>query len=926
MSFFTHSSVVIQGGTFYSTAGNVNIQNDHKLVIEAPAINPEQLWQGGTPSAAGPQNVPELCPRVVSWSTGQGVGTPAKAGMVSVDEIATGIQALEVSQPSSSEQHPYLVQKQASLPSPTPAHDSNAYPPPNGVRDDYPLAHPEPTMTIRDGTFIGGNVINTVSHVETGINILHRASVPDAFHDPPDGHAMPRCHPETRVEMQQKLLKWCGDLQWSGPPMKTQPNLLWLHGPAGAGKSAIMATLSHYLENDGRLGGAFFFKRGHAARGNARGLFSTIALQLAVNSPQLKPGISGTVAENPTLVNRSLSIQLQELILKPCMGMHDTPWTIIIDGLDECEGQSVQQNILRLILHSTSQRTPFRFIIASRPEAHICEVLHKPLYHGLYRAFDVESCFEDVRRYLVAEFGRILREHSTMARISRPWPSKEVIDYLVHKSSGYFIYATTVIKFVDDKDFRPAQQLAALVDGTWTSFNSPFGALDELYNQILSTVPKHHQLVSILRVIDTIPRHYTLAEIDIVLHLEPGDTRLCLRRLHAVIAFTEEYGDECGDVHPYFFHASFSDFLGDPSRAGDFFIGDSPGVMVATSLLTDLGYKYDDPVRNSYPLTGFMFRLPQTLKYLLPQLEPSQELVHLLSAVNYDFISDDDFGILAWLKEAQILSEDLILSWEDHDFIKTFANTWSRDDRVAAWHRVSRRVMEHAVQCPLLLQLCCGMLWISTPIRTLVILRHLLNISWGEIHATVYPLQSILYSSDLGPDMREFAKLVINEWMISHPHWRANICSELAKGCIRVGNMIATGRLPSELLLFRIPWGLLIRGSPACPKLLCSVQQFVPPMLPSGQDRDQSWHTLYAEQCHNIIMWLEAFPERPVEEIGRWGSLFIESRRRASNLSETSLTCIDLHLEDPESYEARWQKWDEDYPECTESLGSTIFL
>ncbi|KAJ7855877.1 hypothetical protein B0H14DRAFT_3448701 [Mycena olivaceomarginata] len=39
--------------------------------------------------------------------------------------------------------------------------------------------------------------------------------------------------------------------------------ICWLHGPAGAEKSTIMQTLCQQLQDAGRLGGAFFFKRGH---------------------------------------------------------------------------------------------------------------------------------------------------------------------------------------------------------------------------------------------------------------------------------------------------------------------------------------------------------------------------------------------------------------------------------------------------------------------------------------------------------------------------------------------------------------------------------------------------------------------------------------------------------------------------------------
>ncbi|KAJ7875221.1 hypothetical protein B0H13DRAFT_1483508, partial [Mycena leptocephala] len=190
----------------------------------------------------------------------------------------------------------------------------------------------------------------------------------------------PWCHPETRIEMQDRLWNWCINSAWPREEAEMdsnkeslEPIILWIHGAAGAGKSAIMQTLSQRLEKDGRLGGTFFFKRGHPSRRNGRVLFATIALQLAVNCPQLECRISRTVEKNPTLVDRSIGVQLRELILKPCSGLESPALVIIIDGLDECGGQSVQQDILRLVGDSANQRMPLRFIIASRPEAHICE-------------------------------------------------------------------------------------------------------------------------------------------------------------------------------------------------------------------------------------------------------------------------------------------------------------------------------------------------------------------------------------------------------------------------------------------------------------------------------------------------------------------------------------------------------------------------
>jgi hypothetical protein len=156
-----------------------------------------------------------------------------------------------------------------------------------------------------------------------------------------------------------------------------------------------------------------------------------------------------------------------------------------------------------------------------------------------------------------------------MATVPTPWPSPDVIERLVEKSSGYFIYASTVIKFIDDKDYRPTRRLAALEATPATASQSPFAALDALYTQILSATPENSDLVPILRVIHHL--YLVPSDIDTLLRLGSGDVRLALRGLHSVIDYEEGWG-------LIFFHASFGDFLDDPSRAGDFYTGDAAGL------------------------------------------------------------------------------------------------------------------------------------------------------------------------------------------------------------------------------------------------------------------------------------------------------------------------------------------------------------
>ncbi|KAJ7793472.1 hypothetical protein B0H14DRAFT_3093999 [Mycena olivaceomarginata] len=297
-----------------------------------------------------------------------------------------------------------------------------------------------------------------VNHIQRLYTLRH-AAAGDAFHDSAERYPPPK-------------LLW----NWSS---ETNPSstVLWLHGPAGAGKSAIAQSFCQNLEAGHRLGASFFFKRGHSSRGTATKLFPTIAYQLALskNPSDLCQVILRTVDENPSILDRSLSLQLQTLIVDPCRQTFIVnlcrrifpkhPIVIVIDGLNECDSQNIQQEILSSIGNAIhNEYLPIRFLIASRPEPHIRNIFLRPCLKRCHHPVNIQQSFGDVYKYLVDGFARIHTEHhETMTGIPRPWPAVEVIQKLVDKSSGYFIYASTVLKFVDDQNFRPTERLEIIM-------------------------------------------------------------------------------------------------------------------------------------------------------------------------------------------------------------------------------------------------------------------------------------------------------------------------------------------------------------------------------------------------------------------------------------------------------------------------------
>ncbi|KAJ7172798.1 hypothetical protein C8R43DRAFT_873830, partial [Mycena crocata] len=376
------------------------------------------------------------------------------------------------------------------------------------------------------------------------MDLLRRSVVQEALHDSGERFPDPACHPGTRTSILEELHAWSTE---------TTPDstLLWLNGSAGIGKSAIAQMFASNSNRQGRLGASFFFRRGHPKRGTWNGLFATMAYQLSISVPELLPQIQLATDSDKLITGRSLTAQFEKLLVEP---FAKTPAPqplpiIILDGLDECQDHQVQQQILRLFIGAIhARRLPVRMLVSSRPEPHLREILETNEASLICRHFNLcadEDAYNDIKTYLCTEFVRIHSEYSRRgADLGAVWPPVDVLDHLVRKSSGIFIYAVTVIRFIDNEYSHPSIRLQSIVSLDPQS-TAP---LDDLYRQILSVLPREPQT---LRILHAICRSNFIAptfrnaqdrlfvgpeDIDMLLNLLPGSCRLTLRGLHSVFS------------------------------------------------------------------------------------------------------------------------------------------------------------------------------------------------------------------------------------------------------------------------------------------------------------------------------------------------------------------------------------------------------
>ena len=140
----------------------------------------------------------------------------------------------------------------------------------------------------------------------------------------------------------------------------------------------------------------------------------------------------------------------------------------------------------------------------------------------------------------------------------------------MQRSSGQFIYAATVLKFVGANFCSPTKQLSLVLKPDPAAFSD----LDQLYTQILSAYPSAVNIVKVLGIISV--SHGDLQEVmEDIFGMEEGGLKLVLRGLLSLMK--DENPGRDGerlnkDVVPHFAHASFGDFLFDSSRSGPFYV------------------------------------------------------------------------------------------------------------------------------------------------------------------------------------------------------------------------------------------------------------------------------------------------------------------------------------------------------------------
>ena len=252
----------------------------------------------------------------------------------------------------------------------------------------------------------------------------------------------------------------------------------------------------------------------------------------------------------------------------------------MIDGLDGCDTVAAQCNILQAIslLFDEYSHLPLCILVASRQEIHLTHCFTTGLLPKFRTALALDDTYkpdDDIRRFLTDKFGQVKETHPMRGYLDHSWPSVEVLEQLVQKSSGQFIYASTVVKYVSSIRHQPADRLNVVLGIGPPRYTQelPFSELDALYIYIFSAVEDRETLLRILGVYLVSPSRpwsvdLPVPDLERFLFLNRGDIEMLFGDLSSVIAISEVRSD----IRIRFLHASFQDFLLDATRSREFIL------------------------------------------------------------------------------------------------------------------------------------------------------------------------------------------------------------------------------------------------------------------------------------------------------------------------------------------------------------------
>ncbi|KAF9544213.1 hypothetical protein CPC08DRAFT_417691 [Agrocybe pediades] len=446
-----------------------------------------------------------------------------------------------------------------------------------------------PLITSNQGVLItGGHFIQQHYHgqISVGnkapIDILTEAVAPNALHDSGATFDKPKCHPRTRVKIREIIMRWILGEDEDGRAGK---QFMWLNGAAGCGKSAIAQSTVESCIEQGLPLASFFFSKSDSTRNHAGSLIATLVYQLFCAFPEteVQTEILSAIKKDPLIFKKTIQQQFTSLIIRPLMNRFSkdqsiqqcVPFLIIIDGLDECTDHAQRVILTGLAKSVRDSNLYFPIFVASRPEHDIKLSFSSKYIKDIHTALSLDlengrDAVSDIQLYLFDRFAEIKDDfdnRTTGRKLAQDWPGDKVIWKLVCNSSRQFVYAATVIRYVESTRHRPDHRLDVVLNLRPVKGDHPFAELDSLYTTILESALDIEEVLHVLSLY-LMGVTISCSLIEKMLSYDEGEVETLFCDMGALVQVYEREEQ----LYLRFLHASFREYLLDAARSKRFYI------------------------------------------------------------------------------------------------------------------------------------------------------------------------------------------------------------------------------------------------------------------------------------------------------------------------------------------------------------------
>ena len=262
-------------------------------------------------------------------------------------------------------------------------------------------------------------------------------------------------------------------------------NVIWIRGSPGVGKSALAASITSRLQDQGRRVVWFRFDRTQSTTITTEALWRVVACNFARWYPSLRRQLpQGNRELSSSNIDRLFTTLIEESLSTLDEIPHEERPVIVIDALDECGGlrhdssgmgdyEGLLRTLKRWALVDCLRK--FKLIITSRPEDLRTQTFPESIsiHVNIPSGNDVkpgDGASNDIQVFLMSCLSVMGMDGAC--------------DYLVPRAAGMFIWATTVAKFLKK---NPKQRFDILKTTEQERGADRFKDLYSLYSTVIKT-------------------------------------------------------------------------------------------------------------------------------------------------------------------------------------------------------------------------------------------------------------------------------------------------------------------------------------------------------------------------------------------------------------------------------------------------------